>query len=117
MKFEIENFFQFGGDGKAKAGLSVKTEGGMYYDCKLVEGGSNGYFVVSNQSRSYDKKDGDKAYVNAFGALRGTPAADFFDEVAVEAAKRLRQDDHNTAKSNGYAPSEPPFNPDDDIPF
>ena len=107
MKFEIENFFEFKEGGKVRAGLSVKTEGGFYYDCKLVEGGSNGFFIASNQSREYKKKDGERAYVVAFGTLRGTPAAAFFDAVAVEAAKKLRQ--NAQAGNTDY--------PDDSIPF
>lgn len=108
MGYTIENFFQFNGDGKTKAGLSVKTDDGLYFDCKLVEGGSNGYFVVSNQSRAYDNKDGGKNYVNAFGALRGTPAADMFDAVAKEAAGML--------KGNDGSQSGDPVD-DTDIPF
>ena len=112
MTFDIENFFQFKEDGKVKAAFGVKTQGGMYYDCKLVQGGANGYFVVSNQSRSYEK-DGATKYVNAFGSLKGTPAAQFFDDVAIEASGMLKQQGHQSQVE------EQPFNPDDgsDIPF
>ncbi len=91
MTFDIENFFQFKDAGKVKAGFSVKTEGGLIYDCKLVQGGSNGFFVVSNQQRSYPKAGGSKGYINAFMALRDTPAAKFFDDVAIEASNMLKQ--------------------------
>ena len=114
MTFDIESFRQFQGDGKVKAGFSVKTAGGMYYDMKLVEYG-NGYFVASNQKRSYDKPDGSKAYVSAFGSLRDTPAAKFFDDVATQAAGMLKVE--NTMNSTSGGITEPPFNPDDDIPF
>jgi len=113
MTFEIESFRQFPSDGKVKAGFSVKTQGGMYYDCKLVEGGHSGHFVVSNQSRSYDKQGGEKAYVNAFGALRDTPAAKFFDDVTVQAVGMLKVE--QTLKQN-HQPDAPDY-PDDSIPF
>lgn len=98
MKFEIENLKQWdNGD----ASFTVKTEGGMYYDCKYV---ANGGFVVSGQSRKYTKKDGTNGYTNAFGAIKGSPAAKFFDDVA--------------SQVSGMIGVERTFNQDDDnIPF
>ena len=104
-KFEIKNFFEFN-DGSAN--FSLNTAGGFYYDCKLVSH-NGGHFVASAQSRSFDKKEGGKGYVRAFGAERDTAAAKFLDEVAEEAIKLL--------KAEKQQPEEPPYNPDSDIPF
>lgn len=113
MKFEIENFHVFTGEGKGKAAFSVKTDGGMVYDCKLVAGGSTGYFVVANQSRSY-KKDGEPVYIRSFRALKDSPAAKFFDQVAKEAAKMYEEHEDlgRPFTQEGGGPSA-----DDDIPF
>ena len=105
MDFVIENFFEFKGTDKTKAAFSVKTSGGMYYDMKLIAF-DGGYFVSSNQQRSYDKKDGSKGYTRAFGAIRDTPAASFFDAVAAKAAGMLTQQS-----------DAPTFRPEDEIPF
>lgn len=110
-KFEIKNFFQFD-DGSANFNLT--TTAGMYYDCKLVAY-QGGHFLASAQSRGFDKKEGGKGYVKAFGALQGTKAAEFFDEVAVEAARLLKRNSEPSGNSGQL--EEPPFNPDDDIPF
>jgi hypothetical protein len=119
-KFEIKNFFQFE-DGSAK--FSLNTEAGFYYEMKLVAY-SGGHFITSAQSRPYDKSDGSKGYANAFGALKDSPAAKFFDEVAEGAKKLLRSsagNANNTGQSgnrNNTTPNEtPPYDPDDDIPF
>ena len=117
MKFEIENFKQWD-DGKVKASFSLKTEGGMVYDMKLIEYGG-GHFVATNQQRSYDS-NGETKYDKAFQALKGTPAADFFDAVAKEAAGRLRSQSGNDVTQNGnrqkHQPDAPDY-PDDTIPF
>jgi len=112
-KFEIKNFFQFE-DGSAK--FSLNTEAGFYYEMKLVVF-SGGSFITSAQSRPYDKSDGTKGYANAFGALKDTKAAEFFDEVAEEAKKLLKVPSSAGNANNSGQSEEPPFAPDDDIPF
>ena len=104
-KFEIKNFFQFD-DGSAK--FSLNTANGMYYEMKLVSYNGN-YFITSAQSRAYDKSDGSKGYANAFGALKDTPAAQFFDEVAEEAKKLLRSNDTGNRSQNMDDISDVPF--------
>ena len=107
-KFEIKNFHQFE-DGSAA--FSLNTANGFYYEMKLVAY-QGSHFITSAQQRVYDKTDGSKGYVRAFGAQQGTPAAKFFDEVTEEAKKLLKSTDNQHSKVD-----EPPFNPDDSIPF
>jgi hypothetical protein len=106
-KFEIKNFFQFE-DGSAK--FSLNTEGGFYYEMKLVAY-NGGHFITSAQSRKYPKNDGSgkDGFANAFGAQQGTPAAKFFDEVAEEAKKLL--------KGSGGGDNNHVIEDDDLIPF
>lgn len=108
-KFEIKSFFEFSDGG---AVFSLNTAQGMYYECKLVAY-NGGHFLTSAQSRQYDKKDGGKGHANAFGAVKDSAAAKFFDEVAEAAKKLLKSQSGNDQAKSG-------FNPDDEdmtIPF
>ena len=120
MNFKINNFFEFTTDGKAKAAFTLETESGMYYDCKLVEGGANGYFIACNQQRSYDKNGGGKRYtteldVDRFEMLDGKPSE----------GGQGGYDDYNGGRStNGADHGDIPAVPagvmpgsDDDLPF
>ncbi len=111
-KFEIKNFHQFD-DGSAA--FSLNTANGMYYEMKLVAY-QGSHFITSAQQRVYDKTDGGKGYARAFGAQQGTPAAKFFDEVTEEAKKLLKVKKEPQQTNTGLI-EEPPFNPDDEIPF
>jgi hypothetical protein len=115
MNFKIENFKQMDDMGNFKAVFNCTTDGGMYYAFKLMDG-ANGYWVSSAQSREYTKGDGSKGYANAFGSLKGSKAADFFNEVAKEAAGMLSSS-HNTNNNQHEQQKQNGYMLDDDLPF
>lgn len=75
---------------------------------KYLSKGKQVYIEGRIQKRSYDDRDGNKRYVTEVVAN---------EMQMLSKSEGQRQDSNNTGTSSGYAPKEPPFNPDDDVPF
>ncbi len=88
---------------------------------KYLHKGKQVYIEGRIQTRSYDDRDGNKKYITEIVADQMQMLGRVGDEGAAPRAEpRQNQSRPQTARESGSQPdydSEPPFNPDDDIPF
>lgn len=94
---------------------NIVTWSGLAEICgKYLAKGKQVYIEGRIQSRSYDDRDGNKRYITEIVASEMQMLSRAGEQGAVGSGGSRPSSQHNEPSGG---PEEPPFNPDDDIPF